>query len=53
MILKIEPKTAPVVKCCDFYHKLISEEVELKVNKVLETISKSNISDVSIYYTKG
>lgn len=49
MILKVEPKTAPVVKCCDFYHKLVSEEVELKVNEVLESINKSKIQDVSIY----
>lgn len=48
MILKVEPKTAPIIKCCDSYHKLASEEVETKVNEVLESISTAKISDVSI-----
>lgn len=51
MILKVEPKTTPAVKCCDFYHKMASEAVETKVNEVLETISTANITDVSIIIT--
>lgn len=48
MILKAEPKTEPVVQCCDVYHKMASEEFETRVNEVLETISTARITDVSL-----